>query len=118
EFAEFFHHLLHLGKFVEQRVHFGHGHAAAFGNTLTAAGIKNLRSAALLSGHSANNSFHAAELSLLFRHVGALEHFRAARKHADDRFERSYFFHLAELFEKIFQRELALAHFLFHALGL
>ena len=47
----------------------------------------------------------------------ALHRFRAAGQHLHDAFQRAELFHLAQLLQKIFQRELALAHLFFHALG-
>ena len=108
--------MLHLAEAVQQRVELSHAHAAAFGNALTPARVEDLRIAAFLRRHPANHSFHAAKFLFTFTHVRALHHLRAAGQHADQIFERAEFFHLAQLFQKIFERELALAHLFFHAL--
>ena len=56
------------------------------------------------------------KLLLLLAHVGPFERFGAAGQHAHDRFQRSQLLHLAQLLQEVFQRELAFAHLLFHAL--
>ena len=53
----------------------------------------------------------------LFAHVRALEHFRPAGQHPDQALQRAELFHLAQLVQKILQRELPLAHFFLHAPG-
>src|SRR5687768_8020624 len=118
ELAHFLHHLLHLVKLVQHAVEFRHSHTAAGGDPLAALGIQDLRIFALEMRHRANHPFHLAKLLFLLAHVGTLHHLGTAREHADNFVERPKLFHLAQLLQKIFQRELAFAHFFFHALGL
>ena len=117
QFGHFLHHLLHLGKFVQHRVQFGHGDAAAFGDALAAASVQDVRIGTFLGSHSADHRFHLAHFLFLFAKVGAFKSLRAAGEHANNGFEWPELFHLAQLVEEIFQRELALAHLLFETLG-
>jgi len=111
--------LLHLGEFVEHGVHFGQRSRRCLGDADAAFGVENLRTAPFLRCHRANhssirrNSFSCFDKSpLLFQHLGA------AGQHAHDAFQRTEFFHLAQLLEKILESKLALAHFFFELFGI
>src|SRR5262245_31835197 len=118
ELPHFLHHLLHLVELIEHRVDLSHSDTAAFGYPLTAFRVQDLRVQSFLRSHTANDSFHVLEFFLVFLQIGPFQCFRSPGQHADDRLEWTKLFHLAQLVEKILERELAFAHFFFEPLGI
>ena len=100
--GQLFDHFLHVAELLEHLSYFLRAASAAFGNATSAAGVNNVRLLTFFNGHGLNNSFNQLELVFALSESFFVNLAAEAGNHANNLLQRTNFFHLAHLLQKVF----------------